>query len=135
MLKRNTIPVSRNSKDFHELRDRAAFVYATGWLPTHLRDHMHALLAKVTRYSHKPSALDGRGGSVIVTHGKARALKLDNHPMVERVRDYVGEGYNIQARREPRARRPYGKVFLYRRDDGNVEHVTVQRDGSVLNHW
>lgn len=137
MTKSMTIPARRGSKEYEDLRHRAAYVYATGWLPTHLRDHMHALLAKVTRYSHTPSAIDGSGGSLTVTKGRARALRLEEHPMVAKVRTYVDEGYTIQPRREPKARRPFGKVFLYRQsEDGDViKRVTVQSDGSVLDHW
>lgn len=125
----------RTSKEFEDLRHRAAYVYATGWLPTHLRDHMRALLAKVTRYSRTPSALDRNSGSVQITKTRAKQLGLDEHPMVAKTREYVENGYRIQARRGPKARRPYGKVFMIREGDNGMEHVTIQSDGSVLDHW
>lgn len=131
-----TTDFEKGSKDFEELRHRAAYVHTTGWLPTHLRDHMRALLAKVTRYSKTPSALDGGSGSVLIPKTRAKQLGLDEHPMVAKAREYVADGWHIQARRGPKARRPYGKVFLVRTTpDGKTEYATVQSDGSVLDHW
>jgi hypothetical protein len=136
MTEAATIPVERDTKDFADLRDRAAYVHATGTMPTHLRTHMTNLLAKITRFTQAPAAMDGAGGSLEVAKHNAVLLDLDDHPMVQKVRDFVKEGYRISVSRELKARRPFGKVFLYRQGaNGQVDHLTVQQDGSVLDRW
>jgi hypothetical protein len=130
-----TIPVEPNTKDYDDLRDRAAYVYATGTLPTHLRTYMTSLLSKITRYNRSPVAMDGAGGHLEVARRNAALLDLDDHPMVRRVRDYVKEGYRIQVSRDLKARRPYGKVFMFREGPKGFDQITVQNDGSVLNRW
>jgi hypothetical protein len=136
MTNATSIPATLDPKVKDDLRDRAAYVYATGTLPTHLRSYMTGILSKITRTSRKPTAFDQRGGTLAIAKKNAQALGLDDHPMVKQVRDFVNQGYNIQVSRGLRTRRPFGKVFMWRRDrTGALEHITVQNDGSVLNRW
>jgi hypothetical protein len=126
----------KDSKDFDDLRDRAAYVYVTGSYPTHLRSYMTSLLAKITRYSRNPVSLDRRLGSMAVDETRATQLGLDEHPMVTKVRDFIKAGYRIQLSRDDETtRRPYTKVFLWRRARHGLERITVQRDGSVKDGW
>lgn len=123
------------TKDFVDLRDRAAYVYCTGTFPTHLRSYMMSLLRIATHYQLKPVALDGRSGSMELTPEIVKALDLDHHPMVARVRDFVEDGYKIFFQRELNERRPFSKVLMYRKDGRNMHKLIVQSDGSILDGW
>jgi hypothetical protein len=61
----------------------------------------------------------------------ASRLDLDRHPMVTKVHGFLQDGYRIRASRGPNARRPYGKVFLFK----GQHRCTVQVDGSVKEGW
>jgi hypothetical protein len=126
---------SKDSKEYQDFRDRAAYVYATGTFPTHLRRFFTALLAKATRYQRHPVSLDSQFGSMKITPQVARALKLEEHPMIRKAREYVNQGYRIRVARELTARRPYSKLFLYARARTGTKQVTVQADGSVKEGW
>lgn len=126
----------QDSKEYQDLRDRAAYVYVTGSFPTHLRTLMTGLLRKITRYSRQPVSLDGRAGSTQVEQENVERLGLAMHPMVRKTKEFLAMGYAIQTQRGPNERRPYSKVFLYRRlRAGGLERVTVQADGSVKAGW
>jgi hypothetical protein len=126
----------KNTKDYEDLRDRAAYVYVTGSYPTHLRTYMVSLLRKITRYSRSPVSLDRRLGSLAVDDTRAKQLGLDEHPMVTKVREFVKDGYRIQlSRDDASSRRPYTKVFLWKRTGGGMQQITVQSDGSVKDGW
>jgi hypothetical protein len=125
-----TIPVMPGSKEFTDLRDRAAYVHVTGAMPTHLRTYMSELLNKISRFT-------GAGSnSIEIVRQNATVLGLDDHPMVKRTREFLNDGYSIMTSRDLKARRPYGKVFLWKDlGRGAVSKVTVQADGSVLSDW
>lgn len=125
----------RDSKDFQDLRDRAAYVYCTGTFPTHLRTFMMSLLRIATHYQLKPVALDGRSGSMELTPEVRAALDLEDHPMVSRVRDFVEDGYKIFFQRDLSERRPYSKVLLYKKERSGIHKIVVQADGSILDGW
>lgn len=122
-----------HSKDFQDLRDRAAYVYVTGSLPTHLRTLMNSLLRKVTNYSRQPVSLDGRLGSLQLDPGTIEALSLNTHPLIKKVNEYLRQGYRISVVREHQTRRPYSKVLLINGRTG--DRLTVQADGSVKDSW
>lgn len=122
-----------NGRDYHDLRDRAAYVYATGSIPTHLRTLMNSLLRKLTIYSRQPASLDGRLGSLRLDEHTVVALGLDNHPMIRKVRQYLDEGYRVSVARDHRSRRPYSKVLLVNPATGT--RITVQADGSIKDGW
>jgi hypothetical protein len=123
------------SRNYQELRDRAAYVYCTGIYPTHLRQLMMGFLRIATRTQVQPVALDGRSGSIAVTPEVAKALDLDSHAMVSRARDYVEEGYKLFFNHKATDRRPYSKVLLYKKSGKNIHRIVVQADGSVLEGW
>ncbi|QSY98640.1 hypothetical protein J2J97_31720 (plasmid) [Rhizobium bangladeshense] len=125
----------KETKDYQDLRDRAAYVYVTGTFPTHLRSYMMSLLRIGTHYSMKPVALDGRSGSMELTPEVRKALDLEDHPMVSRTRDFVEDGYKIFFQRDVNSRRPYSKVLLYKKMDGGTHKLIVQADGSILEGW
>lgn len=125
-----------DSKDHHDLCDRAAYVLITGTFPTHLRPHMTGLLRKMSHYSLTPAALDGKAGSMGLDPAYAQILKLDSHPMVVKTREFIAQGYLIQASREVKARRPFSRVFLYKaQPDGTALKVTIHLNGAVLDGW
>lgn len=123
----------KQSKDFMDLRDRAAYVYVTGTFPTHLRTMMTSLLRKVTRYSRVPVSLDRRSGSISLTPSVVDELQLEKHPMVARVKDFLNYGYRIERTADIKARRPYSRVHLLH--PLTSERLTVQVDGSVREGW
>jgi hypothetical protein len=122
-----------DGKDYQDLRDRAAYVYATGSIPSHLRTLMTSLLVRLTKYSRTPVSMDRRIGSMELSQEMIRTFGLDSHPMIVKVRSYVESGYRIQVARDVKARRPYSKVFLWK--PGSDEKITVQIDGSVKEGW
>jgi hypothetical protein len=125
-----------DSKDYRDLCDRAAYVMITGTFPTHLRPHMTGLLRKVSHYSLTPAALDGRAGSMGLDPAMAARLGLTQHPMVAKAKEFVDQGYLIQASREVKARRPFSRVFLYKiAEGGEVAKITVHLNGAVLDGW
>lgn len=126
-----TLPVAPGSKDFDDLRDRAAYVHVTGVMPTHLREYMTDLLTKISRV-----ARANNGNAIQIAQRNAAMLGLDDHPMVKAVREFVNEGYTIMLSRDLKARRPYGKVYLWKDlGGGALSRVVVQSDGSVLSQW
>jgi hypothetical protein len=126
-----TMPVAPGSKDFYDLRDRAAYVHVTGAMPTHLRSYMTELLNKISRFTGPKG-----GNSIEIARQNASMLGLEDHPMVKTVRDFLNDGYQIMVARDLKARRPYGKVFLWKDlGHGALSRVAVQSDGSVLSTW
>jgi hypothetical protein len=120
------------SKDYKDLRDRAAYVYITGSFPTHLRTLMTSLLRAVTKYSRTPVSLDGSRGSIKLDNEMVDALGLDEHPMIRKVKHYIDQGYRLQP--SPfslKDRRPFSRVYLTKDND----KVIVQADGSVRDGW
>ena len=107
-------------KVYQDFRDRAAYVYATGTFPTHLRTFFTGLLRKATRYTTEKTSIDLRHGSMLMDQKVIDTMDLDHHPMVKKVTD----------------RRPFSKVFLFKQK-GRIatNQITVQIDGSVLEGW
>lgn len=137
-----TMGVSENldpnpgTKEYFDMRDRAAYIYITGANPTHLRGRMRALLRARTSYSRKPVSLDGRLGAIKLADENVERLSLHEHPMVVRAKSFVAQGYNIELSTQWKARRPYSKVLLYKNESsGQVTRITVQSDGSVKEGW
>lgn len=128
-----SIMADSNSKDYQDLRDRAAYVYITGSIPTHLRTLMNSLLRKLTQYSRTPVSLDGRLGSMRLDEGCIAALGLESHPMTKKVRQYLNDGYRIAVARDHKSRRPYSRVLLMNPTSGL--RITVQADGSIKDGW
>ena len=119
------ILADRDCRAHADLRDRAAFVYVTGAYPSHLRTPTNRALTLISE-----SAPDANGERRIVDEVAVRP-RLDHHPMVRRVQTFVAEGYRIKVSRGPNARRPYGKVLVFK----DVDRRTVQIDGAVRDGW
>ena len=122
-------------KSFRDLRDRAAYIFITGCFPTHLRPEANELLRLLSSLSQGPTSLDGRSGSLLIMEEAAMRLDLRAHAMTRKVREYLDKGYRIADSRGSKSRRPYSKIFLFRRDAGKEERIIVQSDGSVLDRW
>lgn len=120
------------SKEYKDLRDRAAYMFITGTYPSHLRTFFTRALSVISKLHNAPVSLDGRSGNLQVDPVIAGKLELDTHPMVVKVRQYIKDGWRIQVSRGANERKPYTKVFMFHR---RGDHVTVQIDGSVLDHW
>lgn len=119
------------SKGYKDLRDRAAYMYITGTYPSHLRTFFTRALGLIARIHNRPVSLDGRSGNMKLDDNIVAKMDLANHPMVLKTREYVESGYRITVSRGANNRKPYTKIFLSK---GNDE-VTVQIDGSILDHW
>ena len=126
----------RTSKEYIDLRDRAAYAYATGAFPSHLRKTFTGMLRMIMTYSREPESLDGSSGSMKIDPEVVEALELNNHPMIRKTREFIERGYKIQVARGLTARRPYTKLFLFSEaDDRPQDKVTIQVDGSVKEGW
>lgn len=119
------------SKEFKDLRDRAAYMFITGTHPSHLRVFFTQALSLVSKMHNQPQSMDGLSGALKLNDEVVEKLDLNNHPMVLKTRAFVSDGWRIKASRGANARKPYTKIFLYR----GQEQVTVQIDGSTLDHW
>lgn len=127
-----------DSKAYHDLRDRAAYVYVTGTYPTHLRRYFTSLLRAITNYHRQPVSLDRRIGSMKLDDEAVARLELNVHPLVRKVQEYINKGYRIQVSRDLTSRRPFSKVFMFKlTSDGQrvADRVTVQYDGSTKEGW
>lgn len=132
----DTVMPVAGTKEYADMRDRAAYIYITGAHPTHLRSRMRALLRMQTSYSRKPVSLDGRTGSVKLAEENVERLQLQNHPMVMKVREHISNGYKIELSTGWKDRRPYSKILLFKAQiDGAVDRLTIQEDGSVKDGW
>lgn len=120
------------SKEFNDLRDRAAYMFITGTHPSHLRTFFTRVLTLISKMHNKPVSLDGRSGNLKMDELIASKLNLPSHPMVVKVQEYVNDGWRIRVSRGPNARKPFTKVFLHR---GKDEEVTVNLDGYVKDSW
>ena len=126
------IPEDRESKEFHDFRDRTAYMFCTGAFPTHLRTHFTALLRNASKYIGRPASLDGRVGNMHLDPEVVRELGLDDHPMVKKTREFINKGYRIVLAQSLKDRRPFSKVRLIGRGG---ERITVQIDGSLKDIW
>lgn len=131
----HTADMVAGTKTRAEARDRAAFVFVTGHFPSHLRANYMGILHAITASFAKPVALDGRSGSMRVADVAVIDLDLENHPLVTGVRSKVADGFLIQPSRGLQARRPFGKVFMYRPSTNGNELIVVNSDGSIKNSW
>lgn len=119
------------SKEFKDLRDRAAYMFITGTHPSHLRVFFTQALSLVSKMHNAPQSMDGLSGALKLNDDIVERLDLRAHPMVLKVREYVSNGWRIKTSRGPNARKPYTKVFLFK----GQQQITVQIDGSILDHW
>src|SRR5262249_12097894 len=98
------------SKEYADLRDRVAYLHLTGSMPTHLRPYWTKLLVASAHFV-KGKQPDGRFGPMQVEPEIVEKLKLEEHPMVKKVRRYQQKGYQMAGRREDTDRKPYTKIF------------------------
>jgi hypothetical protein len=81
-------------------------------------------------------SLDRRLGSFSIAEENIQRLGLEDHPMIKKVREFLEQGYRIELSRDDiKTRRPYTKVFLWRRERGGMRRITVQSDGSIKDGW
>lgn len=126
---------SPQSKDYADLRDRAAFLHVTGTLPTHLRAHMTSLLRSMTVVRPEPTSLDGQHGSMKINPLVGRAIRINQHPMVLKTKEFLAEGYLIAGSRDLKSRRPFSRVFLYRDTPQGQYKMTVHSNGAIQEGW
>lgn len=119
------------SKEFKDLRDRVAHMHLTKAFASHLREFSTGALRVVSSRREGSDVPLRVGGPLLVADEVVEALALDSHPMVLKVRAQQAERWRIRVSLGPNERRPFTKVFMFR--DG--ERITVQIDGSILDHW
>ena len=81
-----------SATSFRALRDRAAYIFITGCMPTHLHPETYELLLLVSEVSRGATSLDGRSGAFVIIEEAATRLNLDSHPMVAKVRELLVDG-------------------------------------------
>ena len=106
-------------------------MYITGTFPSHLRTFFTRVLSRIARITNRATSMDRRSGNMLLDADMVRRLHLHDHPMVLKVKGYIGEGYRITVSRGANHRKPYSKIFLSKGD----EEITVQIDGSLLDRW
>ncbi|GAD60311.1 hypothetical protein MBEBAB_2561 [Brevundimonas abyssalis TAR-001] len=106
-------------------------MHITGTHPSHLRAFFTQALSLVSEMQNQPTSLDGLTGALKMNEDVVKRLDLEAHPMVVKVREHVKGGWRIKASRGSNARKPFTKVFLCK----GLEQITVQIDGSILDHW
>ena len=131
MLKIEHILADPQSKEFKDLRDRAAYMFITGTHPSHLRVFFTQALSLVSKMHNAPQSMDGLSGALKLNGDVVERLDLRAHPMVLKVRECVSNGFRIKTSRGPNARKPYTTVFLFK----GQEQVAIQIDGSTLDRW
>lgn len=129
--------MKKRKKFFHDMVDRAAYVYVTGCFPSHLRKPNTDALRQMTRDFKKPSSLDGRSGYVVLNDGVVQDMQLERHPMVLAVRQKLRLGYFIQVSRGYNTRRSFEKIFMYKLDlEGQMsDQVTINSRGFEKAGW
>lgn len=130
-----TADMAQGTKSRSDIRDRAAYVFVTGQFPSHLRSNCMGILRAISEVIAKPAALDGRSGSMQIDAAAAADLDLENHPLVRAVRDKLANGFLIQPSRGLQARRPFGKVFMYRPTSEGNDLVVVTSEGALKTGW
>jgi len=118
------------SKQFNDVRDRAAFTHVTGTCATHMRPQATGLLWITTEPVGEVPPLGGRG-PVRLSHYYFDKLALDTHPMVKAVGRKIAEAWDVCTFTGPNDRASFQRVFMRRGD----EKQRVQVDGSVLLGW
>lgn len=119
------------SKEFTDLRDRAAHLFLTGVYATHLQQFFVGALCVISSTRDGRSLIDPQTGAIQVAEEVVQRLALHEHRMVKAVRKMQAEGWQIRQSLGANKRRPYTKVFMYRGE----ARITVQQDGSMLDHW
>ncbi|WP_156320285.1 hypothetical protein [Brevundimonas sp. AAP58] len=119
------------SKEFTDLRDRAAHLHLTGGYATHLQQFFVGALCLISSTRDGRTLIDPQTGAIQVAEEVVQRLALDEHLMVKAVRKMQAEGWRIRQSLGPNKRRPYTKVFMCRGE----ARITVQLDGSMLDHW
>lgn len=116
-----------SSKAFKDLRDRAAYMYITRCYPTHLRPFFTGALTEMRRYANRDAGRAGFEFELTFVH----QLELDDHPMVERVRELVGQGWRVDDPIGANARHSFQKVHL---SMGDLKR-TIRTTGEVVLGW
>lgn len=119
------------TKVFGDLRDRAAHMHLTGGFPSHLRDFFTGALRVISSDPQETAQATSSTCPSGIAKDVVEKLNLDCHPMVLAVRRRSKEGWQIKPSLGPDRRRPFTKVFMFCGD----QRITVQIDGSVLDHW
>jgi hypothetical protein len=127
----------RGERFFDDVRDRAAYVFVTGHLPSHLRQTYTGVLRQISLPFNRPSSFDGRSGCLVLLDEAVNDLRLQTHPMVLAVRAKISEGYFIQLSRGLGTRRNFGKVFMFRLGGEHTAEgrITINLDGAIKSGW
>ncbi|TCL08259.1 hypothetical protein BXY66_0294 [Shimia isoporae] len=120
-----------------DIRDRAAYLYITGELPSHLQDRAKGILKQISRPYSRPTSFDGLHGSRLIHDDAVRHLGLHKHKMVIAVREKVKQGYKIELTRENSNRSGFGKIFMYKWQPYPTHRVkiTVTASGAIGDGW
>lgn len=128
----------RGDRNYRQkIRDRAAYVFVTGQFPSHLRRTSVEALRHMTSYSRRPVALDRRSGNMQVNAAVVADLELNSHPMVQKTREKIAEGYFIQPSLGINTRRNYWKIYMYKLNPDGLPFgkMIVQADSSIKAGW
>lgn len=119
------------------IRDRAAYLYATGNLPTHLRPTSVQILNQISRSYRRPASLSANCGSRKLSEEAVRDLRLETHPMVQTVRAKIAEGFLVYGQRSFGERRSYKRVLMFSppHQEFPERKLTVTLEGATKLGW
>lgn len=120
-----------------KMRDRAAYIFVTGIFPSHLRPETVQALRPMTKRFRRPPSLDGRSGWAMLHDDVVENLEINLHPMVQKVREKIAEGYLIQPSLGYGTRRNFSKIYMFKLNADKVPYgrITINGDASVKEGW
>jgi hypothetical protein len=124
-------------REFVLIRDRAAYMYATGCFPSHIHPKYTKVLRQISIPFRMPTSLDGCSGHTKVKQEVVDHLELEKHTLIKTVRQYVANVYQILSTYKIGRRRNFWGVYMFKFDLGDriLEQIIVQSDGAIKQGW
>ena len=119
------------------IRDRAAFLHITGYMPTHLRSQAVNILLQISRPYQRPASICGHCGNRKLHEEAIRDLKLEHHAMVRAAREQRANGFFVHGHKEFGERRTFKKVLMRTGDHPTepIRRLTVTLEGAIKSGW
>lgn len=117
----------KGTKEYRDLRARAAYMHVTGAHPTHLRPFFTGALNVISETFNK----SGRFGPFLIDRSAVYELELNSHPMVRRTRQLLHDNWRLVVSLGPNSRRSYQALYFSR----GRQRLTLNGDGSTKPGW
>ncbi|MFY0661486.1 MAG: hypothetical protein JXR15_13420 [Shimia sp.] len=119
------------------IRDRAAFLHITGFMPTHLHAQAVNILNQISRPYQRPASIRGHCGNRKLHDEAIRDLKLKQHAMVRAAREQPAKGFFVHGHKEFGERRTFKKVLMRTGDHPteSIRQFTVTLEDAIKSGW